>query len=93
MSIHKKTFGQLPDGSKVTLFSLRNANGMTAAVMNYGATLASLNVPDREGNYADVVLGFDTLDDYLLYNRPYLGSVIGRFANRIAGSRFYEKPI
>ena len=61
---------------------------MTASVMNYGATLVSLDVPDRAGNCADVVLGFDTLEDYLLYNRPFFGSVVGRFANRIARGRF-----
>lgn len=56
--------------------------------MNYGATLVSMEAPDRNGKTADVLLGFDTLEEYVEHNGPYFGSVIGRFANRIAHGRF-----
>ncbi len=88
MSIQKKSFGKLADGSPVTLFTLWNAGRLKAAVMNYGATLVSLEAPDRKGKPADVVLGFDTLEDYVTRNSPYFGCIVGRFANRIAKGRF-----
>ncbi|HUJ09186.1 MAG TPA: aldose epimerase family protein [Verrucomicrobiae bacterium] len=88
MSIEKKPFGKLNDGSQVTLFTLSNVNGVEAAVMNYGATLVSLEVPDRHGKLADVALGFDTLEDYVERNSPYFGCIVGRVANRIAKGRF-----
>jgi aldose 1-epimerase len=88
MSIQKKSFGKLADGSPVTLFTLRNAGRLKAAVMNFGATLVSLETPDRKGQLADVILGFDTLEDYVTRNGPYFGNIVGRFANRIAKGRF-----
>lgn len=69
------------------LFTLNNTNGMTARVTTYGATLTELLVPDKRGNLANVVLGFSRLSDYE-QNMPYLGSTIGRYANRIAGAEF-----
>ncbi|MGD0651178.1 MAG: aldose epimerase family protein [Verrucomicrobiia bacterium] len=88
MSLQKKPFGKLADGSPVTLFTLRNAGRLKAAVMNYGATLVSLEAPDRKGRPADIVLGFDTLEDYVTRNGPYFGCIVGRYANRIAKGRF-----
>jgi aldose 1-epimerase len=70
-----------------TLYTLRNARGMEARITSYGAILTALRVPDRHGVLADVVLGFDRLDDYRA-GHPYLGAVVGRVANRIAGARF-----
>lgn len=68
-------------------YTLRNANGATVRFIAYGGSIASIEVPDREGRMADVVLGYDSLAGYE-GDRMYLGALIGRFANRIAGGRF-----
>src|SRR5687768_1698408 len=60
-SIDQKTFGQMPDGRNVTLYTLQNKNGMTIKVMDYGAILTEVIVPDRDGNPGNVVAGFDNL--------------------------------
>lgn len=76
-------FGTQP----VELYTLRNATGLQARITNYGGIVTSLFVPDRKGNLADVVLGYDTLDEYLK-SSPYFGALIGRYGNRIAMGRF-----
>jgi len=88
MSLQTKPFGKLPDNSEVTLFTLTNKNGVSASVMNYGATLVALEAPDRRGQLIDILLGFDTLDGYVRHNSPYFGAIVGRCANRIAHGRF-----
>lgn len=80
-------FGTLPDGSPVQVFSLTNGHGLVAKLTDWGATLTALQVPDRAGRPADVVLGFDRLEPYL-GGHPYFGSTVGRVANRIAHGRF-----
>lgn len=75
------------EGEEVFLFTLVNENNMTAKIMNYGAIITSLLVPDQSGKIDDVVLGFDHLDAYLA-DHPYFGAVVGRYGNRIAGGRF-----
>ena len=87
MNIGKEHFGRTPDGEAVELYTLTNANGLRMRVMTYGATVVSLETPDREGKLADVVLGFDSLDDYVK-DSPYFGAACGRYANRIAKGRF-----
>ena len=87
MSITKKYFGKTPDGKEVDIFTLSNSKGMVVKVMNYGATITSIIVPDRLGKLEDVVLGYDKLDDYIA-NKLYFGAIIGRHANRIEDSRF-----
>lgn len=87
LSILEDPFGHLPDGRAVSRFTLRNAAGMEARITNYGGIVTSLRVPDREGKFDDVVLGFDTLDAYLA-GHPYFGCIVGRYANRIAAGRF-----
>lgn len=87
MSIERDVMGKLPGGELVEQFTISNLNGMKVGVMNYGATLIKVETPDRNGKMADVVLGFDNLDDYLNHNR-FFGSTAGRFANRIAGGKF-----
>ena len=82
-----RPFGRMPDGTPVDLYVLTNANGMTAKIMTYGATLTELQVPDRNGKFADVVLGFDNLEGYQA-GHPFFGSTVGRCANRIAKGRF-----
>jgi aldose 1-epimerase len=86
-SITITSFGQLPDGRDVTLYSLVNSNGIRADVIDYGAIIVRLFVPDRAGRLDDVVLGYNALEDYLEAS-PYFGAVVGRYANRIAGGTF-----
>ena len=85
--VSETPFGKTPQGEEVTLFSMTNASGMRAGVIEYGAILVSLEVPDRNGKLADIALGFDDLDSYIRRN-PLFGAVVGRYANRIAGARF-----
>jgi aldose 1-epimerase len=73
---------------EISQYDLRNSGGMTMKVLNYGATITEIFVPDRYGNFANVVLGFDSLDHYLSESNPYFGSVIGRYSNRIKNGRF-----
>lgn len=80
-------FGSMSDGRDVKLITLRNKDGMEVAVTNYGAIVQSIVVPDRDGEFADITLGFDTLDGYL-GDDPYFGAVVGRYANRIANGKF-----
>jgi aldose 1-epimerase len=83
----RATFGTLPGGTIVEAVTLRGSNGVSARIITYGATLQAFNVPDRDGNVADVTLGYDDLASYVA--RPnYWGQTIGRYANRIAGGRF-----
>jgi aldose 1-epimerase len=85
--IRRSTFGEMPDGQTIQLYTLTNRQGMQAAITNYGARVVSIRVPDRHGKVADVVLGFDDLQGYL-GNNPYFGAIVGRYANRIAKARF-----
>jgi len=86
-AIIEKPFGTLADGRGVDLYLLTNDNGMQASITTYGGIIVSLTAPDRNGVFADVVLGFDNLDDYLA-GHPYLGAIIGRYANRIGKGTF-----
>jgi aldose 1-epimerase len=74
-------------GRDVFLYTLRNSRGLEARITNYGGILVSLSVPDRSGRHDDVVLGYDSLNGYLA-DRAYMGALIGRFGNRIAGGKF-----
>ena len=91
MNIKKEIFGQCPKGEKVFLYTLVNPNGITVKITNYGAIITSIAMPDKNGNKENVVLGFNTLDEYLsseyLANYPYFGAVCGRYCNRIAGGK------
>ena len=86
-SVSVKPFGKTTDGTKVSLYSLTNKNGMKLDLMTYGATVVNLDVPDRNGKFADVVLGFDTFKPYLKKS-PYFGAIVGRYGNRIAKGHF-----
>lgn len=81
------TFGTMPDGKSVSLYTLRNAAGMEAKITNYGGIIVSLRVPDRNGKFDDVVLGYDSLSSYLK-ETPYFGALIGRYGNRIGKGQF-----
>ncbi len=87
MSITKESFGQTPDKQTVVLYTLTNPNGVKAKITSYGAILVSLETPDKNGNIADIILGFDTLDGYLK-EHPYFGVIVGRYANRIGAAKF-----
>ena len=88
MDVQKTRFGETPDGQQVDLYTLINANGAKVTIMNYGAGVVSIEVPDRDGNIADVTLGYDTLEGYFSANNPYFGAVVGRYGNRIAKGKF-----
>jgi aldose 1-epimerase len=86
-SIEKTPFGTLPDGTAVELYTLSNGQNMSVGILTYGGVVQAINVPDRDGNLANVALGFAKLDDYLTKS-PYFGNITGRYANRIAKGQF-----
>lgn len=91
-SVTEAPFGTTPHGEAARVYTLRNTRGMEMRVTNYGAIILSLTAPDRNGRFADVVLGFDLLGGYTspayLKSGPYFGALIGRYGNRIANGRF-----
>ena len=86
------SFGTALDGTEVQLFTLTNKQGAAATITTYGGTLVGLLMPDRHGELGDVVLGFDSVRDYqspaFRAANPYIGALIGRYGNRIAGGKF-----
>lgn len=87
MAIEKGVFGTLSNDRNVEFFVLKNKAGTEARLISFGATLVSLRVPDKKGELADIVLGYDKLEDYI-GSKCYFGCVIGRYANRIANAKF-----
>jgi aldose 1-epimerase len=91
-TINQASFGKTPDGTPVEIYTLRNSKGMEARIMTYGGIVVSLKVPDKNGKFDDVVLGFDNLDGYTkdsyVKGCPYFGALIGRYGNRIGGAKF-----
>ncbi|RYZ42814.1 MAG: galactose mutarotase [Myxococcaceae bacterium] len=85
--MEQSSFGTAPGGQPVDVYTLTNRQGMEARVTNYGGLLLSLRVPDRDGRFDDVVLGYDSLADYVAES-PYFGALVGRYGNRIARGRF-----
>src|SRR5688500_7185246 len=83
ISINVENFGTMPDGRVVNMYTLTNKNGVEMKVINYGGIIVSLKVPDKNGELADVVLGYDSLAQYLR-SSPFFGALIGRYGNRIA---------
>lgn len=87
-----KSFGLLSDGREVLCYRLSNKNGYELSVINYGATITSLKIPISNNEKVDIVLGFDTLEDYVnsyyLPSPPYFGTTVGRFAGRINNAEF-----
>ena len=86
-SIIQQPWGKTSDGKAATLYTLTNSRGAEARITNYGGILVSLKVPDRNGKFNDVVLGYDNLAAYIKDN-PFFGATTGRYANRIAGGKF-----
>jgi aldose 1-epimerase len=85
-AVQQKEFGTR-EGRPVNLYTLKNAHGIEIQAMNYGGIIVSIRVPDRKDQFADVVLGHDKLEGYIP-NPPYLGAIVGRYANRIANGTF-----
>ena len=87
MSVTQKPFGIDQIGRQMTLYTMTNKAGASVSVLDFGAHLVSIKVPDKNGKLSDVCLGYDTLEEY--DQKPsYLGATVGRFGNRIGGSRF-----
>ena len=87
-NVTKQAYGKAADGTPVELYTLQDGK-ITVRIMTYGGIVVSLEAPDRKGQTADIVLGFDSLDGYVKTgNKPYMGAIIGRYANRIAGGTF-----
>jgi len=88
-SITKAPFGKTPEGKAVEIYTLRNAKGAEARIMTYGGVVLSLKMPDKNGQFGDVVLGCDKLEDYTKTPPPpYFGALIGRYGNRIGKATF-----
>ncbi|WP_298140268.1 aldose epimerase family protein [Flavobacterium sp.] len=87
-----KSFGRLPSGEEVFSYNLSNKNGFEVEVINYGAVITSVKIPISKNKKLDVVLGFETLENYIqsfnLPNAPYLGTIVGRYAGRINNAEF-----
>lgn len=86
-SMKPQLFGHTTDGKEVFLYTLKNRSGIEARIMNYGGIVVSLRVPDGTNTLDDIVLGYDTLADYLKES-PYFGALIGRYGNRIKEGKF-----
>jgi len=86
-TITEKPFGNYYN-APVTEYTLTNSSGMQASILNYGGTITKLMVPDRNGKMGDVVLGFETFGGYMQKKDPYIGALVGRYANRIANAKF-----
>lgn len=87
LTVEKEPFGATQDGKPVELYTLRNRNGTTARIMTYGAILYSLEVPDKNGQSANVTINRETVTDYERKSACF-GAVLGRYANRIGGAQF-----
>ena len=87
MSVTRRFFGTTADGREVTCYKITAESGMEAEILDYGATVRTLTVPDKKGNMVDVVMGYDTIEEYEK-NDGYLGATVGRFANRIKDGKF-----
>lgn len=89
---NSKSFGVLPTGEEVFCYTISNATGMECDVINFGATIRALRIPLQNGSKVDVVLGFETIDDYInsfdLPSAPYSGAIVGRYAGRINQAQF-----
>ena len=80
-------FGKMPNGEIIKKFKISNANGISVEVINYGAIITNLFVPDSSGSIKDIVLGFNDFNSYY-QNNPYFGAIVGRYGNRISNGSF-----
>ncbi len=86
--LKREDFQATIDGKKTDLFILKNSEGNEVAITNYGGAVVAIMVPDRNGNYANVIQGHDNIQEVVDSPEPYLSTLIGRFGNRIAKGRF-----
>jgi len=86
-NVNKEFFGKTTDGAIVDQYTLKNSNGMEVSIISYGGIITSWKTKDRDGNYRDIVLGFNNLSDYETIS-PYFGALIGRYGNRIRKGKF-----
>ncbi|PMQ01113.1 MAG: galactose-1-epimerase [Dictyoglomus sp. NZ13-RE01] len=87
--MEKSFYGFTKEGIPIDQYILVNSNGLMMKVITYGGAITELWVPDKNGNFQDIVLGFDTLGEYESPDNPFFGSIIGRYGNRIAYGSFY----
>lgn len=85
--ISEKPFGDY-ENKPVTEYTITNANGMQVSIINYGGTVTKIITPDKNGKMGNVIFGYDSLPGYLQKNNPYFGTLVGRYANRIANAKF-----
>ena len=96
--INEDAFKGTHKGKPTALYTLKNSKGMVVQITNFGAKIVSIYVPDRNGNFADIVLGYESIEGYINGN-PYFGAICGRYANRIANGKFvidgvtYQLPV
>ena len=87
MKVETTMFGRLSVKEEAQLFTIQNSKGTTVKISNWGGTIVSILVPDKKGRMKDIVLGFDSLEEYMS-DHPYIGTLIGRYANRISKGKF-----
>tara|TARA_R110002051_G_scaffold311812_2_gene386498 strand:- start:8233 stop:9420 length:1188 start_codon:yes stop_codon:yes gene_type:complete len=87
VTIEKRSFGETPEKEKVAIYTLKNTNGIEINIMTYGGIITSLKTPNKKGISEDIVLGYNSLDEYIK-SSPYFGAIIGRYGNRIAKGKF-----
>jgi aldose 1-epimerase len=87
MKVDTTLFGRISNKEDAQLFTLQNSRGITVKLTNYGGAIISILIPDRKGKVEDIVLGFESLEGYL-GEHPYIGTLVGRYANRIANGKF-----
>lgn len=98
MSVTSAPFGETKEGEKITAWTLKNANGLTAVILDFGGVLYEMKTPDRDGNFANISCNYPTIPEYQEI-RPYFGSLVGRYGNRIAKGKFtidgvdYQVPV
>lgn len=89
LSISEKAYGTMKDGSQISQFTLKNSSGIKVEIINFGAVITSIDTPDKEGHFQNIVLGFPNLSGYEDdTGRACFGAIVGRYANRIAGGKF-----
>ncbi len=86
--LNKNKFEKSIEGKRTSLYTLKNRNGLICQITNFGGRVVSLWTPDQEGNFEDVVLGYDSIDRYIHSKKKYYGAIIGRYGNRIKDGKF-----
>ncbi len=86
--VKKELYGKLPDGREIYEYTIENRNGVSVSIITYGATMNRIICPDREGNMADILVGFDSIEGHIENPGYFCGQTVGQYANRIAGGKF-----